>query len=261
MFELFKIFYTYKYQGLKEFIKLQLGHIKYMKFKDDTTITIFIPHYKQTIYLRRYTSDQSTFRQIFDAKEYEIDYPFIPRVIIDAGANVGLAAVYYSQRYPKANIYSIEPELSNISVLQKNIKSYNNVICLQNALHHTENKTLEILDEGLGKSGFITKSASEVKEAKSIVASVKTISVQSLMKKEHIEIIDILKIDIEGAEISLFEKNYESWLPKTRCLIIELHDRFYPGCQDRVFSAMNKYKFSHFKKGENLVFFNEELIN
>jgi hypothetical protein len=40
----------------------------------------------------------------------------------------------------------------------------------------------------------------------------------------NLEYLDLLKIDIEGGEKQLFESNYENWLPKTKCIIIELHD-------------------------------------
>lgn len=259
MANLLTLIYKYKMEGLKSYVKLKLGRIPYMKFKDASTITIHIPHYKQPIFLRQNTSDQSTFKQIFDAKEYEIKYLFIPKTIIDAGANVGLAAVYYAQRYPKAKIYSIEPEASNITVLKKNVKSYKQVVCLPNALHHTAGEILEIVDKGTGNWGFVTKAASDVTDVKTIVSSVKTVSIQSIVEMHNIPIIDILKIDIEGAEMALFERNYENWLPKTRCLIIELHNRFYPGCQERVFNVMSKFDFTHFKNGENWVFINEDI--
>ncbi|WP_417238826.1 FkbM family methyltransferase [Bizionia sp.] len=259
MIPILKIISEHKLEGIKALVKLKMKLIPYMKFKDNNILSIYIPHYKQPIYLRRNTSDYPTFKQIFDAKEYDIDYPFQPKYIIDAGANIGLAAVYYSQRFPKANIYSIEPEASNIRVLKKNTKTYKQVVLLPNALHHTTNELLEIVDEGIGKWGFVTRQATEILDAKSIVSSVQTVSIQAIIDRYEISIIDILKIDIEGAEMALFEKNYESWLPKTRCLIIELHDRFYPGCQERVFGVMNQFNFSYFKKGENWVFFNEDL--
>lgn len=36
-----------------------------------------------------------------------------PRFIVDAGANIGLAAVYFTNRFKDATIVSIEPEQSN----------------------------------------------------------------------------------------------------------------------------------------------------
>ena len=45
------------------------------------------------------------------------------------------------------------------------------------------------------------------------------------------EQIDVLKVDIEGSELDLFGRRTE-WLGRVRVLVIELHDRFRPGCRD-----------------------------
>ena len=51
------------------------------------------------------------------------------------------------------------------------------------------------------------------------------------------------KIDIEGAEKKLFESNYENWLPKTKIIMVETHDRFIPKCSYTVMNALNDYNF------------------
>ena len=75
------------------------------------------------------------------------------------------------------------------------------------------------------------------------------------MNKFNIPIIDILKIDIEGAEYNLFANNPHDWLNKTRCLIIELHDLLSPGTSQIFFKEMANYKWNTFIKGENIVSF------
>ena len=72
--------------------------------------------------------------------------------------------------------------------------------------------------------------------------------------------IDILKLDIEGSEKELFETNFEDWLPKTKILIIELHDAMKTGCSKSVFNAISKYDFSFSIKGENIIFTNNAII-
>ncbi|WP_047547850.1 FkbM family methyltransferase [Psychroserpens sp. Hel_I_66] len=256
MINLFNIVSNYGIKGLKSYVKLKIGRIEFMALHDDNGIKIYIPGYKNPIYLRSDTSDFATFRQVFVAKEYDIDFDFEPNVIIDAGANVGLAAIYFANRFPNANIYSIEPEFTNIELLKKNVSPYEYVRFLPMALHHTSNLTLNIIDEGIGKWGFVTKAHDDIVDANNIVGSVNTICLNEIMDNNNIELIDILKVDIEGAEKFLFEKNYERWLPKTRCVIVELHDRWYPGCKESVFNAMNAYNFKHYEKGENVIFLN-----
>ena len=55
---------------------------------------ISIPQIPHPIYLRNKTSDIPTFDQIFFKLEYDILLEWSPKVIIDAGANIGLAAVF-----------------------------------------------------------------------------------------------------------------------------------------------------------------------
>ena len=73
--------------------------------------------------------------------------------------------------------------------------------------------------------------------------------------------IDILKLDIEGSEKEVFSAGFENWMPKTKVIIIELHDAMKPGCSRAVFAAVNKYNFSFNIKGENIIFTNLSFEN
>lgn len=68
--------------------------------------------------------------------------------------------------------------------------------------------------------------------------------------------IDLLKLDVEGAEKEIFSVNYENWLPYTKVIMIELHDRFKHGCSKAFFSAVAKYDFSFSIRGENCILVN-----
>lgn len=107
---------------------------------------------------------------------------------------------------------------------------------------------LDIIDTGLGSWGFSVKETN-VQTSQ----SVKTISMNKLIQNHNITQIDILKIDIESAEIELFQSNYETWLPITKVIIIELHDWMREGCSKQFFGTLSKYNFSLSHKGENLL--------
>ena len=72
----------------------------------------------------------------------------------------------------------------------------------------------------------------------------------NMKMQEHI---DIIKIDIEGSEKEVFAIHTDLWLPKTKTLIIELHDRIVPGCSKTVFKQISKYDFSMEIMGQNLL--------
>jgi len=231
------------------------GMLIYAKLKLGMTDGISVPEVVHPIYLRKNTSDIPTFQEIFTYKEYDVTLDYYPQTIVDAGANVGLASVYFANRYPKARIICIEPEKTNFTLLQKNTKSYKNIFPLKNALSNQSKQTINIIDEGGGNWAFRTESV-ESSKGKKIDDFAETITVSDIMKQNGLEYIDVLKIDIEGAERQVFESGYDQWLPKTRCLIIELHDRFAPGSSKAVFKALSEYNFSYSQNGENLIFVN-----
>ena len=57
------------------------------------------------------------------------------------------------------------------------------------------------------------------------------------------ENIDLLKLDIEGAEREIFGTGDLDWMNRTRAIIIELHDRFRPGCEAAFLSAAKRFGF------------------
>ena len=49
------------------------------------------------------------------------------------------------------------------------------------------------------------------------------------MRRHGLRSIDLLKVDIEGAEHELFAQASDAWLSATRCIVVETHERFRPG--------------------------------
>jgi hypothetical protein len=60
------------------------------------------------------------------------------------------------------------------------------------------------------------------------------------MNNFNIDAIDILKIDIEGAEKEVFE-NSDLWMRKTNVIIIELHERLKDGCCRVFYNKTNDF--------------------
>jgi hypothetical protein len=71
--------------------------------------------------------------------------------------------------------------------------------------------------------------------------------------------IDILKLDIEGAELEIFSGPCE-WLSKVAILLIELHDRVAPGCSLTFYSALARYDFTEIKRGLTYAFVNRAIL-
>lgn len=199
--------------------------------------------YKHDIYIRQNTSDWAVFFEIFCADGYSKSLNDKVSVIIDAGANVGYAAVYFANKYPEAKIFCLEPEESNFQMILKNTRKYSNIVSINAALWY-EDKQLCIEDKTARKYSFrVTEEHNE--------CSVDAISIETLMKKYNINDIDIVKIDIEGSELELFSNN-TVWIEKCKQVIIETHDRIKLGTNKMLFRAIDKYDYIQECFGENL---------
>ena len=201
-------------------------------------------------FLRVPSSDVLAFEQIFinHAYDFEINRP--PKTIIDAGANIGLASIYFSNKFPGSKIIALEPEESNFALLKQNVALYGNIIPVCGALWHEDGR-IDLVDPGLGEWGFMTQAQDDVKQGYGeILHEARGMTVDTIMKKQGIEHIDILKIDIEGAEQEVFG-NPSSWIGKVDALIIELHDRMKPGCS-RSFYEGSKGFDNRWLRGENV---------
>ena len=231
------------------------GLVAYIKMKIGMTRAIKMPNILHPIALRPRTSDLPTFDQVFLGLEYNIDFTFKIERIIDAGGNIGLAAIYFANKYPNAKITSVEPEKDNFKMCVKNTKNYNNVTPVQKALSNSNGEELYIKDSGLGSWAFTTVSKREgIPESNKVL----TINIEEILNQNNWDIVDIVKIDIEGAEKELFDSNFERWIPKTKCIIIELHDRMKKGCSKSFFKTISQYNFSCELRGENLILINLE---
>jgi FkbM family methyltransferase len=219
-----------------------------------TNSNIFITAKRKDIkfpfYLRCRTSDLPTYDQVFINKEYEFIVEESPRVIIDAGANIGLTSIYFANMYPECRIIAIEPEASNYIILKMNIAAYSNIIPLNAALWD-KNEEVILIDPGLGKWGFITREGdSNETYLGNMCHKVKGMTIDKIMEDHGLEKIDILKIDIEGAEREVFS-NSSSWIGKVDALIIELHERKKSGCNRSFYNGSNGF-YDEWQQGENI---------
>jgi FkbM family methyltransferase len=219
-------------------------------------IKLELSNVQHPFYLRKNKSDIETFNQIFLYKEYEITLGSEPKNVIDAGANIGLAAIFFNSKYPKAKIVSIEPEKNNFELLKKNTNSYLNITCLNYALSNTTDEEISVVDKGFGDWGFLTEKQQD-NNSINVRNKIKTISINDIVKTNNWTEIDLIKIDIEGYEKEVFQSNFE-WLKITKVLIIELHDRMVSGSSRPFFRAIGQFNFNYEHKGENLIFTNKD---
>jgi FkbM family methyltransferase len=238
--KLYYLFFCIKNFGLFKGVGL------WLKFEVFRMERFSVPGKGLVVNLRRNTSDHFAFRHIFLLNEYEHINTNHVKWVIDAGANIGLFSAFIKNKYPDASVVALEPEPSNFAQLQKNTAGFSNFYAENKGLWNKDCKLEVVTIEELGKWG------TQVKE--SAAGNIDAICVESLVAKYKIDVIDILKIDIETSEKFIFD-NYNAWLPKVKVVIIEFHDRLLEGTSrpffEAVLKAFPRFRYSHI--GDNVV--------
>ena len=215
--------------------------------KKPVNVQIYCHPLGREITLRGATTDVACFEKVFISKEYSLPFEYSPQVIVDAGANIGMATLYFAGRYPTARILAIEPESKNFAMLQRNCAGLSNVVLVQAALWPTQRR-LTISDDGFGEWAYSVME----ERANEGTNEVSAITIEEIMRKLSVNVIDLLKLDIEGSERELFSTDAGMWLDRVECIVIELHDRYRRGCAKAFYSALATRDFIQEIRGENV---------
>ena len=211
----------------------------------------------QKIFLRKNTKDYETFDEIFIANIYNLPLPIQPKTIIDGGANIGLATRFFKMKYPDANVVTIEIDKENLEMVAKNTTGLAQVEIIKKGLYNKK-AFFKVEDPFGATNSFVIKEVSEQDDF-----DIESVTIQEIITANNWESVDILKLDIEGAEKQLFESNYQSWLPKVQVILIETHDRMIPQCSITVMKALDEFGFGLYTTtdGGTLVYYNKSLLN
>lgn len=119
-------------------------------------------------------------------------------IVADIGANIGLYTVIAARKVgPIGKVFSFEPEAENFDLLSKNVElnKFENTTLINSALSDTSGeRDLYLSKDNKGHYSFSDDSFADTK------ISVKTNTFDEYMKKYGSPKIDLIKMDIEGAE-------------------------------------------------------------
>ena len=222
----------------------------YIRFKLLELPTLKLPELERPIAFRKGMSERHAFAQVFIKREYDFDWGGELERIVDAGANVGLATLYFKERFPRARIAAVEPHPGNAEAYRGNTAHLKGVELFEAALHCRSGEALAVTDEGYGSNAFMTRPDGAGKA----VAEVATITVSDLMERMGWPSLDLVKLDIEGGEGVLFEENLD-WMDVTRHIVLEFHERMMERSSAPVLAALSAKGFLVADvRGENILF-------
>lgn len=218
-------------------------------------ISVSVPDEDYDVTLRLGTSDVPVFSQVFVRNEYaSSNLPGTANAIVDLGANIGLTTVFFALRYPEARILSVEPADDNYFAMVTNTNALGTRVQRKHAAVWVRDGSVNLRTEtedgsSLGAWG-VQVSDRPNREGK----LAHCYKLTTLMDDAGFCAVDILKVDIEGAELEIFSCGAAGWLERTSLIIVETHDRFRLGSDEAVRKAVNPMFEELPPSGENLFF-------
>ncbi len=184
------------------------------------------------------------FEEIFLRGEYAFTTSNNAPRILDCGANIGYATLFFKWRYPKAIIDALEPDPATFAMLQKNITHNNieNVTLHNTALSANEGITSFFIDDKLEGSLSMSTNPERV--------SSKRIDVHTESLKKYLRegTVDFLKLDVEGAEAEIISQlDTLSLFTHIREMAIEYHHHIgnSPSCLGEFLAILESNGFQY----------------
>ncbi|MCB0143020.1 MAG: FkbM family methyltransferase [Caldilineaceae bacterium] len=171
----------------------------------------------------------SSYQAIFKRQIYTFSAQTEQPLIIDCGANIGLAVFFWKQHYPQSRIIAFEADPLVFELLEDNCKAYGweNVELVNKAVWSVET-TLPFWQERADAGQLVTTDADTQvdKYRNGAIVTVKTVQLSSLLNVH----VDLLKLDVEGAEMEVLRECKEK-LQNVQHLFVEYHS-FVDGGQE-----------------------------
>ena len=146
-----------------------------------------------------------------------------PKQIWDLGANIGLSIAHMATEYPQAKIVGIEMDEPNAELCRRNVAPWADRVEIINAAVWTEETEFSYThtegSEVAYRVGDDGPTPAEGEERKTT-----TLTLNSLLERYGPdEMIDFVKMDIEGAEEKVLAEATE-WTARVRSMKVEVHE-------------------------------------
>lgn len=197
-----------------------------------------------------YLPSSSPFTRQLDARYAETLSEGKTPLILDFGANIGVASIQFAERFPRALIVAIEPSKDNFESLTRNTQDYKNVLPERGAIALNDGEVKLYLGPKSANNAFRTFATEGTEAFESVIG----MSPKSLITTHSRAEPFLVKIDIEGFEAELFKKDAR-WLDGFPFIMTELHDWMLWGqaSSNAMIRSALKVDRDIFISGENLL--------
>jgi FkbM family methyltransferase len=186
---------------------------------------------------RRNQSDLYILRENF---LYEIyDFAYESRLgsvatVVDLGANIGLSGLWFQGRFPGARLVCVEPVAENVELLRENARVNGLGWAVEQAAVAASTGPVTLYPNEWWSSSSTTREVSDARTGSRTrlerllqlpTTQVHGWSVADLMARHGLDAIDVLKVDVEGAEADVFAGD-TPWLESVRLVVMEVHRKY-----------------------------------
>jgi len=168
--------------------------------------------------------DFDAFREVCIENHYNYSQIKPSMTVLDVGAHIGTFTLLASKKVGNSGrVIAVEAEAGNFNQLKKNLElnAIKNVVPVNIALSDLNGRKDFFIAKGSGCHSFFTNPGQEVVDK----IKIKVKSLDSLMEEMHLEKIDLLKIDTEGAELEILRGARRTLLrnPNMKMVIAAYH--------------------------------------
>lgn len=139
------------------------------------------------------------------------------RTVLDLGANIGMASLAFHARFPRARILAVEPLAANFELLRRNTAAIPAITPVRAAVVGEPRGRVRMTTAARAWGNRLAGCEGRAEEAEEVPAR----TIVELLDEHGIEQVDLLKIDIEGAEAEVFAE--PSFLSRVGIVLVELH--------------------------------------
>ena len=148
-------------------------------------------------------------------------------VFIDVGANIGTFTLVAARRAVRGQVHAFEPSAHHFARLAHNValNDFKNVVLNRKGLYDQPGEAVLFLPSQTGEmnnSGAASLYASHTEEAKQVSEAVSLVRLDDYVRDRNIQRVDIIKFDIEGAEMKALEGARETIIRLRPLVFMEL---------------------------------------
>jgi len=159
-------------------------------------------------------SDFDVLNEVLVLGEYDNLELESPLVIFDLGSHIGASILRLHAAYPQAHIYGFEPDPATFTRLARNVAQLRGITVLPWAIGDVDgHSAFYPRRQSWVSSGVPSESAAPI--------TVESVTLDSSLERLGIRHVDLIKIDVEGAEASILGPSRS--LSKVGMIIGELH--------------------------------------